>query len=106
MSARITKVGSGEQGSLAEIMVRRVPNAVPGLAVACIRDGEITSVATRGLASVISEAPMTSRTVNHWFSMTKLVTATAVMQLVDSERITLGDPVARYLPQISAPRSG
>jgi CubicO group peptidase (beta-lactamase class C family) len=106
MSARIAEVGSGEEGSLAEIMVRRVPNAVPGLAVACIRDGEITSVATRGLASVISEAPMTSRTVNHWFSMTKLVTATAVMQLVDSERIALGDPVVRYLPQISASRSG
>src|SRR5437764_10086980 len=49
---------------------------------------------------------MTERTVNHWLSMTKLVTATAVMQLVDSDRITLCDPVARYLPQISAPRSG
>lgn len=97
---------SREDGQVAEILERRVRRAVPGVGVACVRKGEIASISTRGVASVINEAPMTSHTVNHWFSMTKLVTATAVMQLVDSDRITLCDPVARYLPQISAPRSG
>jgi CubicO group peptidase (beta-lactamase class C family) len=106
MTVRARNVVSSEGGQLAEILERRVRRAVPGLAVACVRDGEIVSVSTRGLASVIGEEPMTPHTVNHWFSMTKLVTATAVMQLVDSERITLGDPVARYVSQISVPRSG
>jgi CubicO group peptidase (beta-lactamase class C family) len=95
-----------EGGQVAEVLERRVRRAVPGLAVACVRDGQIGSVSTRGVASVISGAPMTSHTVNHWFSMTKLVTATAVMQLVDSERITLGDSVTQYLPQISERKSG
>jgi hypothetical protein len=92
MTARIPDVFSGEGGQLAEILERRVRRTVPGVAVACVRDGEIVLVSTRGLASAIGQAPMRSHTVNHWFSMTKLVTATAVMQLVDSGRITLGDP--------------
>jgi CubicO group peptidase (beta-lactamase class C family) len=106
MTARTLDVLPDEDSQLAEILERRVRRAVPGLAVARVRDGEVVSLTTRGLASVLDEAPMTARTVNHWFSMTKLVTATAVMQLVDSEHITLGDPVARYLAQISASRSG
>jgi CubicO group peptidase (beta-lactamase class C family) len=41
-----------------------------------------------------------------WFSMTKIVTATAAMQLVEHGRLRLDDPVTDYLPEFPTPRKG
>jgi CubicO group peptidase (beta-lactamase class C family) len=41
-----------------------------------------------------------------WFSMTKIVTATATMQLHERGRLHLDDPVERHLPEFPTPRTG
>lgn len=68
----------------------------PGLAVADIRDGRIT-VQTAGLADLARGTPVTPETAFMYFSVTKLFTAAAVMQLVERGVVGLDDPVDRHL---------
>ena len=67
------------------------------ISVAVIRDGAIVyrfaaGASRKGMAA-------TPATAYHWGSMTKLVTATAVMKLVEQNRISLDAPVERYVPE-------
>jgi CubicO group peptidase (beta-lactamase class C family) len=73
---------------------------VPGLAVAAATaDGLLWSYAT-GYADLELRAPFTTGTACHWFSMTKVVSVTAAMSLVDRGLLDLDEPVARYLPGV------
>jgi CubicO group peptidase (beta-lactamase class C family) len=51
-----------------------------------------------GLADLRSRRPAAARTIYLWFSMPKIVTATAVMQLVDRRQLDLDGAAAEYLP--------
>jgi len=75
-----------------------VPGAV-GL-VAC--DGRVEAQAV-GTAGVPGGAPMGGDSIFRIASMTKPITAAAVMILVEDGRIALEDPVQRWLPELAAP---
>ena len=70
---------------------------VPGASAAVFRDGR-WEVAASGVANVASGVDLTTDTVMHIGSITKVLTATLVMQLADEGRIDLAAPVKRYLP--------
>ncbi|MBA3544666.1 MAG: beta-lactamase family protein [Chthoniobacterales bacterium] len=72
---------------------------VPGLALALIEDGHPVLVKTYGLASVEQKNPLKKDTVLYGASLTKLVFAFLVMQLVDEKVIDLDRPIAEYLPK-------
>ncbi len=57
-----------------------------------------------GLADIETARPADADTVYLWFSMTKLVTATAVLQLVDRGELDLDAPVRGLVPDF--PRGG
>jgi CubicO group peptidase (beta-lactamase class C family) len=72
---------------------------VPGAAIAVLKDGKIID----GAAGVLSTATGVDATPDSVFqigSITKLWTATLVLQLVDEGRLDLDAPVRRYLPEI------
>lgn len=75
---------------------------VPGISIATWRDGEngreVRSAAF-GVANIETQQPVTPDTLFQIGSITKVFTATAVMQLVDTWRIELDAPVMRYLPE-------
>ncbi len=70
---------------------------VPGMQVATWNDGEVRT-ASFGTANIETGQAVTDGTVFQIGSITKVVTATAVMQLVDSWKLELDAPVTRYLP--------
>lgn len=74
---------------------------LPGLAVAVIHDQEVVWSNTYGWADVESRRPMTTSTPFRIGSVTKLFTATAVMQLRDAGKLRLDDPVSEHLPWFS-----
>ena len=74
----------------------------PGFAVAVVRDGRIVERFAAGDADVANSRPVTPRTIFHIGSITKMFTATAVMQLVQKGKIDLHAPVTQYLPQFAA----
>jgi CubicO group peptidase (beta-lactamase class C family) len=76
--------------------------SVPG-AVALIATGDDVEVAVAGSVDTDGSAPMARDTMFRVASITKPITAAAVMMLVDDGRLRLDDPVAQWLPELAAP---
>ena len=70
---------------------------IPGLALAIVRDGEPLYVRGYGVADP-SGRPVGPETPFKLGSVSKSITALAVMQLVESGKLDLDAPVQRYLP--------
>ena len=70
---------------------------IPGLSIALSYQGRQWS-AGFGLADVEQHVPVTPETVFRFASISKPITAVAVMKLVESGQIDLDAPVNRYLP--------
>lgn len=75
-----------------------------GFVAMLARDGEIVHVSEAGYADIETGRPMTADTVVRIASMTKPVTAVAVMMLVEDGTIALDDPVADYIPAFADAR--
>jgi CubicO group peptidase (beta-lactamase class C family) len=71
---------------------------VPGLSVAVVSGGRLQWTAGFGVADLATGRAATPATAYLWFSMTKIVTATAAMRLADQGRLDLDAPVGDYLP--------
>ncbi len=87
-------------------MERLTERKVPGLSAVVVEGGRVVREDAVGLADLADGSAATIDTVYLWFSMTKIVTATAAMQLVERGALHLDEPVARYLPEFPTPRSG
>jgi CubicO group peptidase (beta-lactamase class C family) len=74
---------------------------VPG-AVALVARGDRVEVHTAGSVDVEGSAPMARDSIFRIASITKPITAAAVMMLVDDGRVTLDDPVERWLPELAS----
>jgi CubicO group peptidase (beta-lactamase class C family) len=48
-----------------------------------------------------THVPVSAETIYHWASVTKTMTAIAIMQLRDRGLLTLDDPIVRYVPEIA-----
>jgi CubicO group peptidase (beta-lactamase class C family) len=73
---------------------------VPGASVAVVDESGVRYVAGFGARDRARNAPATPRTLYGVGSCTKSVTATAIMQLVESGDVGLDDPVGEYLPHL------
>ncbi len=62
---------------------------IPGLAVAVVQNSSISWMQTFGLADVENSVAVTPQTVFRFASVSKPITATAVMQLVETGRLSL-----------------
>lgn len=75
----------------------------PGVAISIVKDGEIYSracgYANREERRIVHPA----ETVFHVGSVSELMTAIAVMQVIERGQLRLTDPVARFLPKLDIP---
>jgi CubicO group peptidase (beta-lactamase class C family) len=71
---------------------------VPGLQLAILASDAIIYSRGFGYADLEAKRPMTTHTVLRAGSISKLITATLIMQHVEHARINLDDDVNRYLP--------
>ena len=74
--------------------------APPGLAAAVVTADGAAEFVTSGLADVRTGRPVTVHTTFLWFSMTKIVTATAAMMLADRGALDLDAPVIEHVPEL------
>ena len=70
---------------------------VPGVAIGMLRAGDI-EVATFGVTSVEHPLPIDGDTLFQIASVTKTMTATVIMRLVERGALDLDAPVRRYIP--------
>ena len=73
---------------------------VTGAGIMVMRDGDLVSRHEYGFADRANNKRVTDRTIFHYGSITKTLTAVAVMQLRDRGRLTLDDKVTRYIPEL------
>lgn len=74
----------------------------PGASIAVIHDGKIVLEKSYGVASVELDVPATNATLYTLASTTKEFTAVAIMTLVEEGKVSLDDPVTKYLPGLPA----
>jgi CubicO group peptidase (beta-lactamase class C family) len=79
---------------------------VPGLSVMVMQRDQVMVEEAVGLADLAGGRSATLGMVYLWFLMTKIVTATAALQLVERGRLSLDHPVERYLPEFPRPGAG
>lgn len=70
---------------------------IPGLALGLVRNGSVQLTRGYGVADMTSRRPVTVDTMFHIASITKTVTATAVVSLAEAGRLDLDEPVNRHL---------
>ena len=71
---------------------------IPGLSVAVVTNGSLRWSAGYGLADVENQVPARPETIYRWASISKPVTAVAVVQLVEQGKIDLDAPIQTYVP--------
>jgi CubicO group peptidase (beta-lactamase class C family) len=68
------------------------------------RDGKIVDWRAHGFTNAVTKTPIQKDSIVRLFSMTKLVTSTAVLQLVEEGRLKLTDRIDQYLPALKNPK--
>ena len=73
---------------------------MPGAVVGVIIDGELAFLKVAGVREKTNDAPVTPETVFRIASMTKSFTAMAILKLRDEGKLSLEDPVSKYVPEL------
>ena len=76
-----------------------VDGTIPGAVTLVARHGHIVSLEAVGLADIAARKPMKPDSLFWIASMTKPITAVAVLMLEDEGRLSVEDPVEKYLPE-------
>jgi len=77
---------------------------IPGLVAGIVQGGALAHVTTVGLADIEASRPVEAATAFRIASMTKNMTALAVLSLRDQGRLSLDAPLSDYVPQFAAVR--
>lgn len=88
------------------VRTRMQQQRLPGVALAVVRDGAVSTVRTYGAANLESGVPVTEDTVFELGSVTKQFTAVAVLILVEEEKVVLDESIATYLAEVPQPWRG
>src|SRR2546430_1561136 len=71
---------------------------VPGIAIGILHDGD-EDIAAYGVTNLEHPLPVDADTLFQIASITKTITATVVMRLVERGALDLDSPIRRYLPE-------
>lgn len=93
-----------------EMLDKAVPtlldqNSEPGLAVALVHDGQLAWVRSYGMANVQNKQPITNDTRFQAGSISKTLTALAILRLVERNQVDLDQPVGNYTNGWQLPES-
>lgn len=77
-----------------------VRDQIVGASVLVLRDGNVLAHHEHGFADRAGGKPVAERTLFHYGSITKTLTAIAILQLRDRGQLSLDDHVTHYLPEL------
>ena len=68
------------------------------------RRGKVVHLEAHGLMDIESAKPMRADTLFRMASMTKPVTAVAILMLLEENKLVLADPVSKFIPEFKNPK--
>ena len=71
----------------------------PGFVTLIYQNGEVIFSDTRGYADIEDQIPLNEDSLFRIYSMTKPITGAALMVLVEQGKVSLSDPVEKYIPE-------
>jgi CubicO group peptidase (beta-lactamase class C family) len=93
-SARLRRIGEALRR---DIEAGQLPGAVIGI----VRAGKLAHLEAVGHRDPATSEPLKTDSIFSIASMTKAMTSTAIMLLVEEGRVLLADPVSKYLPPLA-----
>jgi CubicO group peptidase (beta-lactamase class C family) len=103
-AGRCASTDAPEEVSSAVIEMMRKAGA-PGVSLVVVDGDSVICSESYGLADIERSCHARASTSFLWFSMSKLVTATAALRLADEGRLDLTAPVDECVPHLRAPRA-
>ena len=94
-SARLRRIGEALRREVAD-------GQIPGAVVGIMRAGRLAHLEAVGHRDPAGKEPLATDAIFSIASMTKPMTSTAVMMLVEEGRVLLADPISKYLPPLAA----
>ncbi|HVS16636.1 MAG TPA: serine hydrolase [Thermoanaerobaculia bacterium] len=85
-------------GQIEGFLAATYPADEPGAAAIAVRDGEVVYRGARGMADVELGVPLEPDMVFRLGSITKQFTAAAVLLLEEQGKLSIDDPITRFLP--------
>jgi CubicO group peptidase (beta-lactamase class C family) len=85
-----------------EVATRKIPGAV----LLIRQHGKQVYLESFGIRSVATKLPMTPDTIFRIYSMSKAVTSVAIMMLIEDGKLSIDDPVAKYIPAFADTKVG
>ena len=98
LASSASAVPPGFSQTAQQILEQSYPADGPGAAVIVTEGGKTVYASGRGLADIKAGKPITPDTVFRLGSITKQFSAAVVMQLVDEGKLSLDDPLSKFLP--------
>jgi CubicO group peptidase (beta-lactamase class C family) len=86
----------------AEFEQRLQSEHLPSLSVAILRDGKVEYIRAFGYADVEKKVPASTHTLYRLASISKAITAVAVMQLAESKKVSLDGSAAQFCPAFAS----
>lgn len=94
-----------DQGALDQVLQGAVSTGeVPGVVAAAADDSGVIYQGAFGRRTLTDDAPMTLDTVFRIASMTKAITGTAAMQMVEQGKLSLDQPAGAVVPELAKPQ--
>ena len=75
-------------------------NHFPGLVFGLVVDGQLLKAGSTGFTNLVQKTPASPTSLFRIASMTKSLTAMAILKLRDEGRLRLDDPAEQYVPQL------
>ena len=96
--AHVAQAGNSTSAEMLEGLIQEKieTNGVPGLSVAVVKGDRVVWERGFGFADFATSAPAAPSTSYLWFSMTKIVTATAIVRLAEGGKLDLDAPADEY----------
>lgn len=99
-------INKGDYGAVISYLQKYIPEQISqhdisGLSIALVNDQELIWVRGFGYADKAMGVPISANTAFRADALSQLISATAVLQLVDQRRLSLDQPVQAVLPEFS-----
>jgi CubicO group peptidase (beta-lactamase class C family) len=96
---RLGRIGTFLKSEIAD-------NKIPGAIMLIQRKGKLAYFEAFGVRDPATKAPMTADTIFRIYSMSKPITSVAAMMLVEEGKLSLEEPLSKYIPSFANVKVG